>query len=277
MHVLSTIKHWLNWWQSSKMSMLVNMTMVGVLGVACYGTPVQALDQEELTTIGVYERALPAVVTVMVQTSTGPSSGTGFLVSDSGVLVTSCHVIGQSQWVKVVLSDKRVFQGKVIAKSSSGTDLALLKLTTTEVMPYLKTIPFERVRVGQKVYAIGNPYGFDRTLTNGIVSRLDPNKHRIQTDASINPGSSGGPLLNSDGDVIGISQSIYNPDGDQSNIGIGFAVPTDEVQSYLNLLSQATPVAKSAWSSNGLSAPSEQPKTLSVKWQSDPASNQASF
>jgi S1-C subfamily serine protease len=89
------------------------------------------------------------------------------------------------------------------------------------------------IKVGQKVLAIGNPYGFDRTLTLGIISRLDRQRNRIQTDASINPGNSGGPLLNTDGEIIGINQSIFNPEGRRTNIGIGFAVPVDAAKDFI--------------------------------------------
>ena len=81
--------------------------------------------------------------------------------------------------------------------------------------------------------AIGNPFGFSGTLTQGIVSRIDYAKNRIQTDAAINPGSSGGPLLNTKGEIIGINQAIYNPDNNISNIGIGFATPINLIKEYL--------------------------------------------
>ena len=112
-------------------------------------------------------------------------------------------------------------------------DLALLKITPKE---HLRTVSFgdsEQVKVGQKVLAIGNPFGFSGTLTSGIVSRIDYTKGRIQTDAAINPGCSGGPLVNSQGEVIGISQSIFNPDNNMSNIGIGFAIPVNEAKSFI--------------------------------------------
>jgi serine protease Do len=92
--------------------------------------------------------------------------------------------------------------------------------------------------VGQKVLAIGNPFGFERTLTTGIISRSDYDRHRIQTDAAINPGSSGGPLINSKGEVIGINQSIYNPDNNKSNIGISFAVPINSAKIFLSDIKQ---------------------------------------
>ena len=83
--------------------------------------------------------------------------------------------------------------------------------------------------------AIGNPFGFNGTLTTGIISRIDYTRNKIQTDAAINPGNSGGPIVNIKGEVIGISQSIYNPDNNVSNIGIGFAVPINEAKSFIKL------------------------------------------
>ena len=121
----------------------------------------------------------------------------------------------------------------VLAKMGKNKDLALLKIDPKKS---LRTISFgdsEDIKVGQKVLAIGNPFGFSGTLTSGIVSRIDYAKGRIQTDAAINPGCSGGPLLNSQGEVIGISQSIYNPDNNISNIGIGFAIPVNEAKKFI--------------------------------------------
>jgi multidrug resistance efflux pump len=91
----------------------------------------------------------------------------------------------------------------------------------------------KEIKVGQKVLAIGNPFGFNGTLTLGIISRIDNERNKIQTDAAINPGSSGGPLLNTNGEVIGINQSIYNPDNNKSNIGIGFAVPVNVARKFI--------------------------------------------
>ena len=95
------------------------------------------------------------------------------------------------------------------------------------------------IKVGQRVLAIGNPYGFAGTLTQGIISRIDYSKNKIQTDAAINPGCSGGPLLNSAGEVIGINQSIYNPDNNISNIGIGFAIPINDAKKFMRLSTKA--------------------------------------
>ena len=116
-----------------------------------------------------------------------------------------------------------------------NSDLALLKITPKERLQTIKLGDSEAVKVGQKVLAIGNPFGFSGTLTQGIVSRIDYTKNKIQTDAAINPGNSGGPLVNTSGEVIGISQSIYNPDNNKSNIGIGFAIPVNSIKEYIDL------------------------------------------
>ena len=116
---------------------------------------------------------------------------------------------------------------------SAGTGCIVIKIDSKKP---LKTVSFgdsEEVKVGQKVLSIGNPFGFSNTLTQGIISRIDYVKNRFQTDAAINPGCSGGPLLNSTGEVIGISQSIYNPDHNISNIGIGFAIPSNEAIKFI--------------------------------------------
>ena len=112
-------------------------------------------------------------------------------------------------------------------------DLALLKINPKMQLQTIKFGDSQNIKVGQKVLAIGNPFGFSGTLTQGIISRIDYAKNKIQTDAAINPGCSGGPLLNSSGEVIGINQSIYNPDNNISNIGIGFAIPINDAKKFI--------------------------------------------
>ena len=115
----------------------------------------------------------------------------------------------------------------------NNKDIALLKIEVSSDLQIVQFGDSEKIKVGQKVFAIGNPFGFNGTLTQGIISRIDYSKNRIQTDAAINPGSSGGPLLNKKGEIIGINQAIYNPDNNISNIGIGFAIPINSVKEYL--------------------------------------------
>lgn len=192
----------------------------------------QKFTREELNTINVYEGVSPAIVSVDVDINDGTSSGTGIIVEPSGIILTSGHVIEGHKKVKVTLSDGEKYDGHIIGTTDNG-DFALLKIKTNKSLPVIKLGDSSRVRVGQKVLAIGNPFGFNRTLTEGIVSRVDKIKNKIQTDAAINPGCSGGPLLNTDGEVIGINQSIYNPDNNKSNIGIGFAIPVNLAKNFI--------------------------------------------
>lgn len=193
----------------------------------------QNFGADELINISVYERINPAIVAIEANLADGFSAGTGCVIRSDGVILTGSHVIDEAKEIDVTTSDGKVYKASVLAKMGKNNDLALLKISPKS---RLRTIAFgdsSNVKVGQKVLAIGNPFGFSGTLTSGIVSRIDYAKGRIQTDAAINPGCSGGPLLNSQGEVIGISQSIYNPDNNISNIGIGFAIPVNEAKKFI--------------------------------------------
>jgi len=170
----------------------------------------QNFAPDELINISVYEKINPAIVAIDANLTDGFSAGTGCVVRSDGVILTGSHVIEGAKDIDVTTYDGKVYKASILAKMGKNKDLALLKI---DAKKNLKTISFgdsSDVKVGQKVLAIGNPFGFSGTLTSGIVSRIDYAKGRIQTDAAINPGCSGGPLLNSQGEVIGISQSIYN-------------------------------------------------------------------
>lgn len=195
----------------------------------------QFYDQDEMINISVYEKITPAIVTIDAQLKDGISSGTGCFVTPDGIILTSSHVIEDSNDIDVTVHSGKVYKATVISILGKTNDLALLKITTKEQFPIIRLGDSESIKVGQKVLAIGNPFGFSDTLTQGIVSRIDYSRNKIQTDAAINPGNSGGPLLNSQGEVIGISQSIYNPDNNKSNIGIGFAVPVNSVKEFIEL------------------------------------------
>lgn len=193
----------------------------------------QNYGADELINISVYERINPAIVAIDANLADGFSAGTGCVIRSDGVILTGSHVIEGAKDIDVTTSDGKVYKASVLAKMGKNKDLALLKIVPKS---RLRTISFgdsSDVKVGQKVLAIGNPFGFSGTLTSGIVSRIDYAKGRIQTDAAINPGCSGGPLLNSQGEVIGISQSIYNPDNNISNIGIGFAIPVNDAKKFI--------------------------------------------
>ena len=196
-------------------------------------SPVMALGNLEKNPVSIYEKINPAIVTVDSQIPDGLSCGTGCIIDKSGVILTSAHVVDIGKTVVVTMSNGQNYNAKVLKHLGENKDIALLKIDAKKDLKTVKLGNSSKVKVGQKVLAIGNPFGFSGTLTQGIVSRIDYAKNRIQTDAAINPGSSGGPLLNTNGDVIGINQAIYNPDNNISNIGIGFATPINLVKEYL--------------------------------------------
>ena len=194
-----------------------------------------AYDEDEQININVYANISPAIVAVDAQLKEGVSSGTGCVIASDGLILTSSHVIDGSDDIDITVNSGKVYKATVLSILGKNNDLALLKINPKERLSVIKLGDSEHVKVGQKVLAIGNPFGFSGTLTQGIVSRIDYVKNKIQTDAAINPGNSGGPLVDSTGQVIGISQSIYNPDNNKSNIGIGFAIPVNSVKEFIEL------------------------------------------
>lgn len=209
------------------------MKKIILLIVIFLSHPVWAFDKEENAIISLYEKINPAIVCIDSQISDGVSCGTGCIIDKSGIILTSAHVIEDGSNVIVTIHNGQDYMAKVIKKFGDNKDIALLKINTPVDLKTVKLGDSEKIKVGQKVLAIGNPFGFNGTLTQGIISRIDYSKNRIQTDAAINPGSSGGPLLNKNGEIIGINQAIYNPDNNISNIGIGFAIPINSVKEYL--------------------------------------------
>jgi len=155
--------------------------------------------------------------------------GSGFLIHADGLIVTNHHVIEGADEIKATLNDGSKYSAKVLGHDAK-TDLALLKIEADKPLPYVSFGDSDKARVGDWVIAVGNPFGFGGTFTVGIISargrdiQSGPYDDFIQIDASINKGNSGGPLLNMDGEVIGINTAIYSPTG--GNVGIGFAVPT---------------------------------------------------
>lgn len=156
--------------------------------------------------------------------------GSGFIIDETGVIITNNHVIKDAQEIIVVLHDDTELPAKVLGFDDK-TDLAVLQVETDLKLPYVNFGDSDTARVGDWVIAIGNPLGFGGTVTAGIVSargrdiRSGPYDNYIQTDASINRGNSGGPLFNMDGDVVGINTAIFSPNG--GSIGIGFSVPSN--------------------------------------------------
>jgi S1-C subfamily serine protease len=211
-----------------------------------------AFDAEEQENIAVYKRALPSVVNItssalvccdfFLQPVPQQGQGSGFIVDNQGHILTNNHVIDNAQSVEVTLSNKKRFKATVLGVDRIH-DLALLQIHNAQDLQPATLSDSTNLVVGQRVYAIGNPFGFSGTMTRGIISAIRsvelPSGNRIedaiQTDASVNPGNSGGPLLNSHGEVIGITTMIAsNPNGgaDQS-AGIGFAIPMSTAKAVL--------------------------------------------
>jgi S1-C subfamily serine protease len=201
-----------------------------------------SLATDEQNNIEVYKAMAPGVVNItstayvrdffgMVEPSEG--SGSGSVIDAQGNILTNYHVVERSQKLTVSFGGGRNYPATVVG-GDADTDLAVIRLTTPPKEP-LTIVPFgdsDKLTVGQKVLAIGNPFGLDRTLTTGVISGLQrplrgrndhPIEGAIQTDASINPGNSGGPLLDSHGRMIGINSQILSPSG--ASAGVGFAVP----------------------------------------------------
>lgn len=198
-----------------------------------YGMAQVNYAPDEQTNIMVYEKISPAIVAIEAQVKEGVSAGTGCIVSPDGLILTGSHVVENYKDIEVTTHNGQTYKAQFIAQMGKNKDLALIKINPKRPLETVSFGDSETVKVGQKVLSIGNPFGFSNTLTQGIISRIDYVKNRFQTDAAINPGCSGGPLLNSTGQVIGISQSIYNPDHNISNIGIGFAIPSNEAVKFI--------------------------------------------
>jgi len=170
--------------------------------------------------------------------------GSGFIINEEGEIITNNHVVSGSRNVTVTLSDKKQYPATVIGLDRRS-DLAILKIRANRKLPFVRLGDSDNVVVGQKVLAIGNPFGLEGTLTTGIISSLGrslqnedgfPLEGLIQTDAAINPGNSGGPLLDSHGNVIGINTAIYGSQtasGEAGSIGIGFAMPINRAKEKL--------------------------------------------
>ena len=192
-----------------------------------------AFTTEEQVYISVYENINPAIVTIDGIITDGFTAGTGCIIDSNGLILTGSHVVAETKELEVTTYDGKVYKAKVVASLGKNKDLALVKIEPKKKLKTVKLGNSDGLKIGQRVMTIGNPFGFSGTLTQGIISRIDYAKGRIQTDAAINPGCSGGPLLNTSGEVIGINQSIYNPDNNISNIGIGFAIPINDAKKFI--------------------------------------------
>ncbi len=209
-------------------------------------SPTVASDEQN--NVEIYRLASPGVVhitsTVDVQSFFGayPQQGTGSgsIIDDKGHILTNYHVVRDANNLDVTLSDKSTYKARLIG-ADPDNDIAVIQIDApANKLNVMQLGTSGNLEVGQKVLAIGNPFGLDRTLTTGVISGLNrplqtedgrTMENVIQTDASINPGNSGGPLLNKFGQIIGINTAIYSPTG--SSVGIGFAVPIDTAKQII--------------------------------------------
>jgi len=204
-------------------------------------------SSDEQNNIDIYKSARDATVNItsrvyredwFFQIYPQDGTGSGFLLNPDGQILTNNHVVQGASQLTVKLADQKEYKAKVLG-TDPRSDLALIQINPGRKLPSLRLGDSDTLVVGQKVLAIGNPFGFEGTLTTGVVSSLsrsiqtEENRRlegMIQTDAAINPGNSGGPLLDSHGNVIGINTAIY---GSQGNIGIGFATPINRAKAML--------------------------------------------
>jgi S1-C subfamily serine protease len=236
----------------SSILLAVILAVVGIVRPASVGAaqPLAGqpeLSADELATIGVFEKAARSVVFITSTTmrrdfftlnlmEVPQGSGSGFVWDRDGHIVTNFHVVYGANAINVIMSDRSEFRAKVVGVDPDH-DLAVLRIQASpENLTPVIVGTSNSLRVGQKVLAIGNPFGLDHTLTTGVVSALGRTIKSltdrtidgvIQTDAAINPGNSGGPLLDSAGRLIGINTQIVSPSG--AFAGVGFAVPVDTI------------------------------------------------
>jgi putative serine protease PepD len=218
------------------------------------GTVRPVAETTDSTAKRVYDDAKDAVVFISAQTGQGTGTGSGFVVSADGKIITNQHVVDGATSVTVKIGVDGQEQTAQVLGADASKDLALLKVDPGSTK--LHALSFgdsSNLQVGDDVYAIGNPYGLDHTLTSGIVSAL----HRdiqapsgatitgaIQTDAALNPGNSGGALLDADGKVVGVNSQIASSgssSGTGGNVGIGFAIPSELVQAFAERPTSTSP------------------------------------
>jgi putative serine protease PepD len=237
-------------------------TVPHVIVEAAAPPPANVADEHAMSINEIYQQDAPGVVQITAQiytqardpifgtpygfTTEEKALGSGFVLSKNGFILTNDHVVEHASSIRVSFSNNDSLPARVVGADPS-TDVAVLKVSTKSGA--LKPLPLgnsDAVRIGDQVVALGNPFGYSRTVTAGIVSALQrriqspnaqPIDHIIQTDAAINPGNSGGPLIDASGAVIGVNAAISTGNtGESGNVGIGFAIPINLVKTVANQL-----------------------------------------
>jgi serine protease Do len=237
------------------------------------------LSTDEEINIQVFEQVNPAVVNIAATTlgmnfwlevTPREGQGSGFIIDRNGYILTNSHVVAKAQKITVTMADGKKIPATLVGRDP-GSDLAVIKIPSGSVDAVAILGDSDRVRVGQKAIAIGNPFGLSHTLTTGIVSALNRGiqsgdgrliEDLIQTDAAINPGNSGGPLLNSSGEVIGINTAIFTLSGGHQ--GIGFAIPINRAKDMATQLITSGKVARPWLGITGVAVTSELARGLKL-------------
>ena len=237
---------------------LALVARIVLLLAAVAGSSAQARAADSPTDQELVARELPAVVSISILRAPSPATGTtvastagsaehsaaprgrrflgsGFIIDPSGIIVTNRHVVEDATDILVTLQDNTLLRATLLAQADQ-IDVALIKVTPDSPLPTVGFGDSDAVRVADRVLAIGNPLGLGGSVTRGIVSALNrdirdtPFDDYIQTDAAINHGNSGGPLLNERGEVIGMNTAIFSPEANSGSIGLGFAIPSNDVK-----------------------------------------------
>ncbi|MEA2832051.1 MAG: serine protease Do [Methylobacteriaceae bacterium] len=231
------------------------------LALTPLATPVKAQSLLRDSTADIVEAVMPAVVAISIKGMVDPSGtdearkgfnapvivdlvGSGVIADSSGIIVTNRHVIDNAYSIQVQLYDGTIARGQLLGKGLGGIDLAVVKIDVGRPLPTATIGDSDKVRIGDRVLAVGNPLGLSGSVTSGIVSAKGRDLRQtsvgefIQTDAAINHGNSGGPLFNMRGEVIGINNQIYSDTSGGGSIGIGFAIPVNDARYVLEQVKQ---------------------------------------
>ncbi|RME64771.1 MAG: PDZ domain-containing protein, partial [Nitrospirae bacterium] len=226
---------------------MLRQAVIALALVATLVSPLWALTEEEKVNIRVFEEASPSVVNITTTTivmdffSVYPQkgAGSGSIIDPSGYILTNYHVVEDANEITVTLHNGKKYPARFVGADPEN-DLAIIKIDPEEPLKPLPLGDSDNLKVGQRVFAIGNPFGLNSTLTTGIISALGRPlstekgvviEDVIQTDAPINPGNSGGPLIDTSGRMIGINTAIFTPSG--GSVGIGFAIPVNTAKELI--------------------------------------------